>query len=296
MIRSKLLTISGGGDVYIGEKEFRTPGQYPWAVPLTVTRIHVCCIGAGGFNDYAVSGQYEGGGGGGLVWANDIEVTPGEVLLIQVGSPQIDNSSEQGDSIVGKYDEDTSGFTSKLITANGGERIFAGGFDLHGQQGDGYSGGVGSNVGYAGNGEIWGGSGGGAGGYLGAGGDGSVTLDGSGTNNEGTGGSAAGGFAYWRTLQGLVAGFKQGAGGGGVGLKGQGASGQAVNWPASDTVPPLRGNAGSGGTLESFGGGGACLYNQSPESAPDYARPGDGAVRIIWGIKYSYPNNADVSQ
>jgi hypothetical protein len=32
----------------------------------------------------------------------------------------------------------------------------------------------------------------------------------------------------------------------------------------------------------------------SPSVAPDYATAGGGAVRIIWGIKYSYPNNADV--
>ena len=296
MIRPKLLTVSGGGDVYIGAQEFRTPGQYGWIVPLAITRLHICCIGAGGFNDYAVSGQYHGGGGGGLAWANDIEVTPGEALIIQVGRPQIDNSTNQGDSIVGKYDEATAGFASRLITAHGGERLNSGGFDLHGNQGEGHFGGQGSDAGLVLNGEVWGGAGGGAGGYLGAGGAGAITLDGSGTNNGGNGGSAAGGFAYWSNRPGQSPGFKQGAGGGGVGFKGQGASGQAVNWPPEDTKPPLRGNAGSGGTLESFGGGGACLYNRSLESAPDYARPGDGAVRIIWGIQYSYPNNADVSQ
>ena len=47
MIRPKLLTVTGDGDLYIGEEEFPEAGTFTWDVPLSVRYIHVCAIGAG---------------------------------------------------------------------------------------------------------------------------------------------------------------------------------------------------------------------------------------------------------
>ena len=297
MIRSKLLTAIGGsgegGNIYIGEKEFLIPGFYYWNVPLSVTRIHVCCIGAGAFNDYALTNSYDGGGGGGLAWANDIDVTPGEQLLIRVGASDIRGDTK--DSTIGLPKEGVQEFEEIFIQAFGGSSSGpGGGYDLQGRPGGGGIGGEGSSPSFINsNAEIWGGAGGGAGGYNGDGGRGIPGSSGA-VSVAGNGGAGAGGFMYWRTT-GVEGGHKRGSGGGGVGVKGAGASGSSAPVQA-EGAEPIRGNPGSSGTGADFGAGGGSLYNESPLVAPEYAKPGGGAVRIIWGIKYSYPNNADVSQ
>jgi hypothetical protein len=297
LIKPKLLTVTGDTDVYIGKQEFKQPGTYYWQVPLSVNRLHVCLIGAGAYNDYAITGGYNGGGGGGLAWANDIEVTPGETLLVQVGAPSAEQFDKLKDSIIGRPKDGVQEFDTQLIAAFGGLPGQGGGFDLMGQTGGGGNGGEGSIeriINVSGQLEIWGGSGGGAGGYSGNGGNGVLSSSGA-TTQSGDGGAGAGGATFWRDLSGNSPGFKQGSGGGGVGFSGAGASGQGV--PVQpDGANPVRGQAGSGGDSELYGGGGAGLYNMSPAVAPDYAKPGHGAVRIIWGIKYSYPDNADVSK
>lgn len=295
MIKPKLLTVTDGGDIYLGKQEFDQPGTYYWDVPLAVNRIHACLIGAGGYNDYAIRQTYGGGGGGGLAWANDIEVTPGETLLIQVGAPETDQTSDLCDSIIGRPKDGVQEFDTKLIAAFGGRSIAGGGYDLMGQTGGGGNGGAGSQsrtLTVGGQSETWGGSGGGAGGYTGDGGAGIIGSDGA-VSNSGNGGGGAGGVSFWRVQAGSSPGFKQGGAGGGVGFSGVGASGQGQPVQPSGGQP-VRGQAGSGGEEELYGAGGACLYFQSPSVAPSYTTPGHGAVRIIWGIKYSYPNNADV--
>jgi hypothetical protein len=298
LIRSKLLTAIGGsgegGNVYIGQKEFLSPGYYYWSVPLSVTRIHVCCIGAGAFNDYALTTTYNGGGGGGLVWANDIDVEPGKQLLIRVGASEIRGDDRH--STVGLPKKDVEEFDEIFLQAYGGSSSGpGGGYDLQGRAGGGGVGGQGSDARLIQNNglEVWGGAGGGAGGYQGNGGRGDRGGNGASTI-AGNGGAGAGGLTYWR-LTGYQGGHKRGAGGGGVGVKGVGASGPSAPVQA-EGQDPIRGNPGSSGTGADFGAGGGNLFNESPLVAPDYAKPGGGAVRIIWGIKYSYPNNADVSQ
>lgn len=299
MIRSKLLTAIGGsgegGNIYIGEKEFLTPGFYYWNVPLSVTRIHVCCIGAGAYNDYALTTSYNGGGGGGLVWANDIEVDPGKQLLIRVGAPAVGGDSRH--SSIGIPKENLQEFDDIFIQAYGGSASGpGGGYDLQGRAGGGGTGGDGSSERIINNGsniEVWTGAGGGAAGYQGNGGAGKSAQVGA-VSNGGQGGGAAGGFTYYRNT-GFQGGFSRGSAGGGVGVKGVGASGAGSPVQAEGQAPE-RGNSGSSGTGADFGAGGSGLYNESPSVAPDYTQPGGGAVRIIWGIKYSYPNNADVSQ
>jgi hypothetical protein len=300
LIRDKLLTISGSTDVYIGEQEFLSPGYYRWTVPLAVRRIHAVCIGAGAYTDYQVTRTYEGGGAGGLCWANDIEVSPGEELLIKVGSP--DNAlygSDLSDTILGRIGpdpiNDPTSFSEILLEAEGGSHKTGGSFDLHGQNGGGAKGGDGSNYGGF-SGEYWGGAGGGAAGYLGNGGDGKVSSEGAYSHGGAAGsGAGAGGVTYWRRASGVQYGHYTGSAGGGVGVKGVGATGSSAPVQASKATPK-RGAAGSGGEAEKYGAGGANVYGTALNMIPDYAKAGGGAVRIIWGIKYSYPSNADVSE
>jgi len=262
LIKPKLLTASGGdSDLYIGEKEYLEPGTFTWQVPLGVRRIHACCIGGGGQHR-----SNSGGGGGGLVWANNIEVEPGDNLRVIVGGLS-------GDSSI--Y---VKGENRKLLVAEGG--------DIYGNPGafsfgDGISGGGGrggdgsdSAGGYP-NGTFTG-AGGGAGGYAGSGGDAN-----GGAPAENSGGGSAG-TRYYRT-SGTVSGTQYGGRGGGVGIRGIGSDGappvdQGSGNPARDGLP------GSGGDRGDYGGG----------CAGGKADGGTGAVRIIWGIRFSYPNNADI--
>lgn len=261
MIRDKLLTITGDGDLYIGEKEFVSAGTYQFVVPLSVRRIHACCIGAGGsFSGYAG----DGGGGGGLAWANDIEVEPGETLTVKVGASAPsggDSSLERGGSFI--------------IKAYGGTR-YGGGFALgSGVSGGGGNGGNGGPTrSYSSNSQYLG-AGGGAGGYMGNGGNANQGAAGSGS------GAGSAGDRY-RMSSGITLGGQPGGVGGGVGIKGRGATGAQL--PALETSPGRNGNPGSGGSGANFGGG-----NTRDGS-------GGGAVRIIWGITYSYPDNADVAK
>ena len=82
---------------------------------------------------------------------------------------------------------------------------------------------------------------------------------------------------------GTTYGTFSGGYGGGVGIKGRGATGAAL--PPITDGNARNGNPGSGGSGQTFGGGGS-------RDVP----AGGGAVRIIWGITYSYPDNADVTK
>ena len=58
--------------------------RFKWVVPAGVTSI--CAVAVGGGCGGAYQWSSEGGGGGGMAWCNDITVTPGEELTIQVGT------------------------------------------------------------------------------------------------------------------------------------------------------------------------------------------------------------------
>jgi hypothetical protein len=280
LIRPKLLTASsGGGDIYIGEQEFLGVGVFAWDVPLSVRYLHACAIGAGG--PYG-SQTIDGGGGGGLAWANDIEVTPGETLIIQVGRIAADDSRDSG--IFRLADpEDIDSAKTWLIKGEGGNGYYGGGFSFGsagsmGSRGGG-RGGNGSLGSYSmANGSTVGsfqGSGGGAGGYTGNGGG-----ESGGAPAANSGGASAG-TEYWQS-SGSKTGKTPGGAGGGVGVRGRGATASGITQP--EGAPTVNGNPGSGGSGARYGGG---------DTWPG-GRGGDGAVRIIWGIKYRYPDNADV--
>ena len=64
-----------------------------------------------------------------------------------------------------------------------------------------------------------------------------------------------------------------------MGIKGRGADGTPVSGYGKDGRP------GSGGSGSKYGGG---------TGNADWTKAGHGAVRIIWGIRFSYPDNADI--
>jgi hypothetical protein len=260
LIKAKLLTATGSDtDLYIGERVYEGAGTFSFTVPLGVRRIHACCIGAGGSYSGLVG---DGGGGGGLAWANDIEVDPGETLTVSVGAV----GYEGGDSSVKRGG-------TLIIEAGGGTRS-GGGYTIGPDQsgGGGRGGNGGSTVSYSENSQYLG-AGGGAGGYMGNGGRANQ-----GAADEGSG--AGSGGDRKRVANGIVLGGIPGGMGGGVGLNGRGATGAQL--PELANSDPRDGNPGSGGNGAKFGGG-----NSQDGS-------GGGGVRIIWGIRFSYPDNADI--
>lgn len=74
-------------DVPAGQVLFATPGPWYWEVPEGVERIMVACQGAGSWPLIYYSNSYsEGGQGGYCAYSNNIPVTPGEILTVQVGA------------------------------------------------------------------------------------------------------------------------------------------------------------------------------------------------------------------
>lgn len=288
MIRPKLLTALGDSGVYIGEREYVTGnGTFYFTVPQAVRRIHACAVGAGAQGAVnGIGGDYEydwdGGGGGGLGWANNIEVEPGEVLCITVGRDcgikrtEEDNVTETGEWLVaGLYPTRSRGYgEGGLFVGDGGGR--------------GGNGSASTSVSGLVDGK---GSGGGAGGYRGSGGP-AKTVGGGQTPFSGGGGS--GGHST-HIVQGSNVRSSTGRRGGGVGIRGEGASGapaipDSYDW--DDNYTGKAGNPGSGGDKYEFGAGGAGEKNGW--DGDEDTRAGRGAVRIIWGNRFSYPDNADV--
>ena len=243
-----------------GQVAYTTPGTYAWTVPAGVTSVCVVCVGGGGRAGWC------GAGGGGLAWRNNISVTPGQSVSIQVGR----QGTNDGVSFFG-------GATSSgvnVVAAPGQEYPYASGGGFYGQ-GGGNGGGVGSgSATYAG--------GGGAGGYSGNGGNGNGNpyggLYSGSTGSAGSGGGGGGGGLYYC--------------GGGVSIYGQGANGSHV----IDTYGQGYGGGGSGGetgtnTYAGNYGGGAGGKPGEPSGLGS-----SGAVRIIWGAGRSFPstNTGDV--
>ncbi len=151
-----------------GHVNFVTEGSHQWAVPPGVTSVSVVCVakGEGGsMSNIAItncSGGFNtnrsGGGGGALRYVNDIAVTPGQVISIQVGSTSSFGSSV---SAVGRTGGTGTG-------GNGGEGGDKAPSDA------GYGGAAG---------------GGGAGGFTGNGGDGGDIGQDNATSGTGGGGN-----------------------------------------------------------------------------------------------------------
>lgn len=61
-------------------------GASSFTVPAGVTAISMLCVSGGGGGNDIQGGGGHGGGGGGVSYTNNVAVTPGEVLTINVGS------------------------------------------------------------------------------------------------------------------------------------------------------------------------------------------------------------------
>jgi hypothetical protein len=193
-----------------------------FTVPAGVTSMSAVCVGGGGGGHSTWANP--AGGGGALAWANNITVTPGEVITVEVGN---------GGGI-GNHGGDTKlkrANNTLIFGAAGGKHgattvndIAApiSGSSTPGNNATG-RGGLCSSNGYGG--------GGGAGGYSGHGGNGSYTtsaISNANTNStfnnsaNGSGGAASGGIGYGSSTYGH-------GGGGGVGLYGEGESGSVAD-------------------------------------------------------------------
>ena len=166
-----------GGVSARGEVSF-PPGVTTWVVPEGVTSISAVAVGPGGQNTAS------GGGGGALSYVNDLAVTPGETLTIQVGQ-------HNDDSFVRRASTD-------LLLAEGASSATAGQAsngvgDVRHSGAAGGSGGSGSGggaAGYGGDGNSGtGGSGASGAANAGGGGVGLFGQGSSGTPNTGQGGS-----------------------------------------------------------------------------------------------------------
>ncbi len=253
---------------------YDVPGYHTFKVPADVTSICAVVVGGGGGDNRSLNSSVNAGGGGGLSWRNNIPVKPGDLLEVLVGAGGKSRTNFA-------YGED--GGRSRIRDANqeilidteggkGGSGSTSGSTSLGGRGGKnlrpindgGGNGGV-SN---------WHklsptSGGGGAGGYTGNGGNGKG-YEGSAQN--GTGGGGGGGYEGYRTT-------KPGGDGGGVGLYGIGEDGKM-----GDSVH-VNGYPGSVLVSEKVYGGGAGAWSPNKKGQ-------DGAVRIIWGVGRSFPNNA----
>jgi len=211
-----------------------------FVVPDTVTSLCAVCVGGGGGGGYAWANG--GGGGGALAWANDIAVTAGETLTLQIGHGGTEGTnvlSTGGDTLLKRGDTIIFGAQGGRAQANVLSEIAApiAGTVTPGNNDSGRGGLSSTNYG----------AGGGAGGYTGNGGNGGygTTFNPSNTfnsGNGGTGGAAGGGIGYHSSTYGF-------AGGGGVGLYGEGPSGPALSVINNNHSSDMRhsGRPGSGG-------------------------------------------------
>ena len=262
-----------------GGVRFTAAGSHSWTVPAGVTSVSVVCVGPGG-GRFQSSSQSAGGRGGGLGYANNVSVTPGSTITVEVGAaPAVGVGTYGTDSYfkdlstcVGEAGQNAS---TIVIGGQGGEYVGTGG----GFGGDGGSGR------YSG--------GGGAGGYSGDGGAGAGVTSSSSTRTgfAGSGGGGGGGAGWFA------------GSGGGVDVYGEGSSGAGGS---GSTTANGGGGGGSGGedgtaydnvsaTASKYGG--AAGYRVGDLYPSQSAGVGaDGAVRVIWGTGRSFPaTNVDAA-
>lgn len=77
----------------IGDAIYDTPGTYTFTVPVGVNALSYVGIGGGGSQYFSNASTAWAGGSGALVYGNNISVTPGDVVQIQVGQRGVFNSN-----------------------------------------------------------------------------------------------------------------------------------------------------------------------------------------------------------
>jgi len=240
---------------------------YNWYVPEGVTSISVISIGGGGSG----MGRHDGGGGGGgaLAYKNNIAVTPGNLIVVEVGCGGFmrdmnitDRSPKGTDSSIIVYSGPTGGSSQRYAEAGGGYGCYASGQNCGGstQDSDKGLGGTWNQAnsdggGDGGNGMQYSGcrqGGGGAGGYNGQGKNSSGYP--SNHNYSGCGGAAGqngggGGGAGANSSSSYYVG-----GGGGTGIYGQGSNGSKGDSNQNGSPDQALDFAGRGGS-ENYGTG-----------------------------------------
>jgi hypothetical protein len=164
------------GQTVRGDQLYTTAGTFSFVVPNGVGSICTAAVGAGGAGGGSTASYGGvGGAGGALVYGNNIPVTPGETLTVEIGTAGTSSAGSNGTA--GGYTEIRRGATVLLRAPGGLGGVYVnttyaglttaatsaniGGYPYN------QGGGNGGGAGYA----TWGGSGGGgAGGFSGAGG------------------------------------------------------------------------------------------------------------------------------
>jgi hypothetical protein len=296
-----------------GDRIITGVGPTSWIVPSGVTSISVVAVGAGGGGAATNDKIPNGGNGGDLRWRNNISVTPGSRIWVDIGA----GGTSFASNIDGRDTQGTDGGDTEVrFSNNNGNLILKATGGRGGRVGNiaqppnksastdintarqigGGNGGLGGR-GATPEGATAGGGGGGAGGYTDDGGNGGNWQAGGKNGKGGAGGGGSGGRGTGTA----------GGGGGGVGLFGKGINGDGGNTPSS------RGNGRPGSTgsknlhkgidlneRDSFGfdyggggGGKGEFMGQVIGRNKSVKHGGNGAVRIIWGPGRSFPNNAE---
>lgn len=252
-------------DVVAGQAAFISTGSTTWTVPQGVTSISVVAIGGGqsGASTTSTTNGGPGGNGGWLAYRNNISVTPGTVLDLNVGGGGNNASTVYTKVNGGNSSVSFSGTT--LCLAQGGGLLTDPG--ISGQVT--YKGGNGGGGGTYTSKEVCGG-GGGAAGYSGIGGNGSAGI--SSATNPAAGSGGARGSTYY--------GYNIGtSGAGGVGILGRGADGNSTYKGGSGGGNGAVITSGVyGGAGGDYGGGGGGSRNSGYKGG----NGGQGAIRIIW--------------
>jgi hypothetical protein len=244
------------------EASYTSTGTYSFIVPSGVTSVSVVSIGGGQDGSGGTYGA--GGGGGGLNWRNNLTVTAGQSITIEVNAYR--TATYGGNT--------TSGFLE--CSASGGQNSNGGGRSA--PSGGGGQGGGGYYLA----------GGGGAAGYSGNGGGGNAS--------NGSGGGGAGGTQGGSTSSSSVAAVYPSGGGGGVGIYGQGANGVTAGGGGQGGGGGSGGgngsnSGGSGGSGGLYGGGGGAGGFYQTLDSYGYATSEtlygggagrSGACRIIW--------------
>lgn len=248
---ASIFSLLGFINAQISPMTYSVPGTFSFTVPPSVSSITIETIGAGGKGI-----NNGGGGGGGGGYASGVyAVSPGTILSVKVGSPNVNASV--GTSSVGIG-------TSTLIYATGGTNGFSASTNTviggSGAGGSGFLGTISNFNGGAGGNGCWtyfGAGGGGAAGPSGNGGNGGNTPVYNGTNCNTPGGTG-----------GIGGGAPAGNGGAGAGFS---------NSLCSVSIPAIN--------PTSFGGGGG-----SGNGIGSPATNGSsGYVRISWGTSTCTP-------
>lgn len=274
----------GGGGDSTGEAVYTITTNYTnktvnWTVPDAVESISVLVIGAGGSgNDGLARGS---GGGGGLVYGNNISVTPGSSITLRIVA-----TNNSGTTPLKTYfNGDTILFAAAGTTSSRGTGGGSGGSLATAN----YSGG---NGGLGGSGDSSGGDGGGGGGAAGYAGNGGTGGDNgyNGSTAPTAAAASSGGGGGGNGVLNPGGGYGYGAPGGGVGIYGLGTTGAAGSANAGNGGAGYAGSGGDGtdrdATLrdEQYGGGGGGVPGSS-------ANGGNGVIRIVWpGDERSFPS------